>query len=188
MNLKEYQKTARTTAIYPDKFKILYPALGIVGECGEVVEKIKKMIRDSDNTLDDTVKNEIAKELGDCCWYLANICYDADYDLDMIYDMKCASIVHHIRSLDMPRLVLYMNRKASLVSHVLEEWYYNHGIDGPKPRSSLDIPHCLTYIIVCIEEIAKICDFTLEEIFDKNIAKLLQRHANNSLHGSGNDR
>lgn len=188
MNLKQYQEKARSTAIYKREFSIIYPALGIVGECGEVAEKVKKIIRDDHNSISDDKKDAIAKELGDCCWYLANICCDTNFDLDMIYDMKCSSITQHIRSLPLPRIVLYMNRKASLISHALEKWYYDYGIDHPNPRLSLDIPYSLTYIIVCVEEIAIRCGFSLQEIYIMNIEKLLQRKKNNKLHGSGDNR
>jgi len=46
MNFNEYQEMAKTTAIYGDQHKILYPALGLAGEAGEVANKVKKLIRD----------------------------------------------------------------------------------------------------------------------------------------------
>ena len=43
MTFEEYQKNPRETAIYPDKDKnFIYPTLGLVGEAGEIAEKIKK--------------------------------------------------------------------------------------------------------------------------------------------------
>lgn len=36
MELNEYQKLALQTAVYPAEYKILYPALGMNGEAGEV--------------------------------------------------------------------------------------------------------------------------------------------------------
>ena len=76
MNLCEYQTIARSTAIYLriEDSRMLYPALGIVGECGEVAEKIKKLIRDDAGSMTPERSKAINKELGDCCWYLANIC------------------------------------------------------------------------------------------------------------------
>lgn len=76
MNFEEYQRRARETAIYPRDRAIIYPALGLAGEAGEVAEKVKKWIRDG--VLD---KDAVAKELGDVLWYLAAIAGDLDVNL-----------------------------------------------------------------------------------------------------------
>ena len=47
MDFKTYQKHARSTAQYPNLgSNYIYPTLGLVGEAGEVAEKVKKVIRD----------------------------------------------------------------------------------------------------------------------------------------------
>lgn len=85
MNFNEYQKKARKTAIYPGLGKdFVYVTLGLVGEAGEVAEKIKKVIRDKDGQLDEICKQELAKELGDVLWYLANLSYELGISLDKI--------------------------------------------------------------------------------------------------------
>jgi NTP pyrophosphatase (non-canonical NTP hydrolase) len=76
MKFDEYQQAAVSTAIYPDKYAIVYPALGLTGEAGEVAEKIKKVLRDSDGDFDEAKRSEIAKELGDVLWYIANLAND----------------------------------------------------------------------------------------------------------------
>ena len=44
MNFKEYQEKSRQTAIYPNLGEnFIYPSLGLAGETGEVMEKIKKL-------------------------------------------------------------------------------------------------------------------------------------------------
>ena len=78
MEFNEYQKLARTTAVYPEQYKIMYPALGLAGEVGEVCEKIKKHFRD-DTPLN---KEELKKELGDVLWYLAIVSEDCGIELD----------------------------------------------------------------------------------------------------------
>ena len=80
MEFNEYQKTARETAIYPAELGLIYTALGLTGEAGEVAEKVKKMIRD-DITLDDKYRGKLARELGDVLWYVANLAFELDYDL-----------------------------------------------------------------------------------------------------------
>ena len=78
-----YQGQARMTAIYPADMEILYPTLGLVGEAGEVAEKIKKWKRDG--TFD---RGAIAKELGDVLWYLANLSSDLGYKLSEIAEIN----------------------------------------------------------------------------------------------------
>ena len=87
MNFDEYQKKAMQTAIYPESAKIIYPALGLASEAGEVAGKVKKKIRD--NQFD---KNELAKEIGDCLWYCAAIASDADLSLDEIANQNIAKL------------------------------------------------------------------------------------------------
>ena len=72
MNFKEYQEKSQQTAIYPNLGEnFIYPSLGLAGETGEVMEKIKKLIRDQDGKINDEFKKEISKEMGDVLWYLA---------------------------------------------------------------------------------------------------------------------
>lgn len=184
MNLSEYQKKARDLAVYLEieNSKILYPALGLIGECGEVAEKVKKLIRDDGWNMGPNRKRIIAKELGDCCWYLANICCDTNLDLDMMYKMKGAFITHQIRKLMLPQLVFHLNRHANLIAEILEQLYYVNNY-----RLS-DLPMHLSHIIVCIEEIARKCDFTLKDIYTANIENLSGRKERGTLMGDGDNR
>jgi len=85
MDFKEYQKKAWETAIYPNRGKnIYYPALGVGGESGEVLEKIKKILRDENSIISDEKKEEIIKEIGDLLWYIAALSTELGLDLDAI--------------------------------------------------------------------------------------------------------
>ena len=47
MNFSDYQTKSRETAQYPSiGHAVIYPALGLVNEAGEVAGKIKKIFRD----------------------------------------------------------------------------------------------------------------------------------------------
>jgi len=83
MLFNEYQQKAIKTAIYPKEYKIIYPALGLCGEAGEVAEKVKKWLRDGE--IND---RDIALELSDCLWYIANLAEDLGYDLEEIAQMN----------------------------------------------------------------------------------------------------
>ena len=75
MDFKTYQKKARETAQYPNLgSNNIYPTRGLVGEAGEVAEKVKKVIRDKNGIFDNESKLGIKKELGDVLWYVSNLC------------------------------------------------------------------------------------------------------------------
>ena len=83
MDFETYQKKARFTAQYPNLgSNYIYPTLGLVGESGEVAEKVKKVIRDKKGIFDENSKDAIKKELGDVLWYLSNLCTEFDISLD----------------------------------------------------------------------------------------------------------
>ena len=74
MDLDEYQQQSNHTAQYPTLgHAVVYPALGLAGEAGEVVEKIKKVMRNQAGNFSEMDKQNIAAELGDVLWYLAQI-------------------------------------------------------------------------------------------------------------------
>ena len=82
MDFDNYQKEARKTAIYPNKDNnFIYPTLGLVGESGEVAEKVKKILRDKNGKFDYESKLALKKELGDVLWYLSNLCNELDFSL-----------------------------------------------------------------------------------------------------------
>ena len=85
MDFNTYQKKARLTAQYPNLgSNYIYPTLGLVGEAGEVAEKVKKVIRDKKGIFDDESKNGLKKELGDVLWYVSNLCTEFNFSLDDI--------------------------------------------------------------------------------------------------------
>lgn len=85
MQFSEYQAASRTTALYPDLGKnFVYPTLGLVGEAGEVAEKIKKVIRDKDGVIDEETRIELRKELGDVLWYLSQLAAELGLELDQV--------------------------------------------------------------------------------------------------------
>ena len=88
MELNCYQKMALETAIYPNEYKVIYPALGMAGEAGEVADKVKKIIRDNNNKIDNEKALEIAKEIGDVLWYCATMANDLGFDLETIAKMN----------------------------------------------------------------------------------------------------
>jgi NTP pyrophosphatase (non-canonical NTP hydrolase) len=75
MTFDEYQELSKTTAQYTSFIPPwIYLALGLAGESGEVVDKLKKVARNSDGVFSEEAKIEIQKELGDVLWYVSQLC------------------------------------------------------------------------------------------------------------------
>lgn len=82
LTLSFYQKFARDTAMYPHEQGVEYTTLGLVGEAGEIANKVKKVMRgDYDK---DALREMLAGEIGDTLWYLAMLAYELDLDLGEI--------------------------------------------------------------------------------------------------------
>ena len=79
-----YQRMAAKTAIYPDEHRIMYPALGLAGEAGEVANKVKKLIRDGPEGRPDDWREQISSEIGDVFWFCASLATDLNLTLGMI--------------------------------------------------------------------------------------------------------
>lgn len=119
MNFNEYQIKAHETAIYPTRIKLeivesnvtqendmilertinsglewIYPALGLAGESGELLNKLKKVIRDQNGRI-HLVGSEygekidilsLESELGDLLWYVSELATVLGLNLNLIAD------------------------------------------------------------------------------------------------------
>jgi NTP pyrophosphatase (non-canonical NTP hydrolase) len=97
MNFNEYQEAALSTAVYGKAQEgvdgnLVYPAMGLAGEAGEYVDKVKKHWRNTQSmsagNMDAQQKVEFAKELGDVLWYLAVSAKELGFSLEQIAQMN----------------------------------------------------------------------------------------------------
>jgi len=86
MHGNEYQKKAKETAHYSKKDGIYYITIGLMGEAGEVANKVKKIIRDDGGQLTDQRREILKKELGDVMWYIAMLCTELGLNLDDVME------------------------------------------------------------------------------------------------------
>ena len=93
MTLDEYQTLAMESAIYPPEANIIYPALGLASEAGEVMGKLAKRLRDADGDLSvPKFLDSIALELGDVLWNLAALSHDLGWKLEDIADRNLSKL------------------------------------------------------------------------------------------------
>ena len=84
MQFAEYQDLARRTdqvASDDDKGKIV-PLLGLAGEVGTLLSEYKKYLRDG--SAHERFDEQVAEELGDLLWYIANVASKFGLDLEEV--------------------------------------------------------------------------------------------------------
>lgn len=72
MDFSDYSVSAARTATYPKRGEfvgLLYTVLGLAGEAGELANKVKKIMRDNNFTIDKDTREGLLEELGDILWY-----------------------------------------------------------------------------------------------------------------------
>jgi len=82
LDFSDYQTQASKTAIYDEADIVVYPAMGLFSEAGEVAGKIKKIMRDDKSQfLMPDNRAKVGAEIGDVLWYIAALCTDLGLDM-----------------------------------------------------------------------------------------------------------
>lgn len=100
MEFNEYQKKQNQRKLYPEiNPPWIYAALGLSGETGEVLEKLKKVFRDEkDFKITPDKLEDLKKELGDVLWYLSALANDLNLSLDDIAETNLKKIEERIKN------------------------------------------------------------------------------------------
>ena len=92
MTLDEYQQKALRTNINPGTHLFFDRMFGLVGEAGEMADKVKKWIRDDQADWKKLDKDIMASELGDVLWYVATLADTLGFTLDEIGQKNVAKL------------------------------------------------------------------------------------------------
>jgi len=172
-----YAIETNTTAQYPTgEDGILYLQLGLVGEIGEVLNKLKKVIR-GDYKLLEPQKNEIADELGDVMWYAAQLAIQYKLKLSRIVanDIKVFE-----RSISAKPAFLY---KYAIRMNFIASQFANTAQSGVM---IVDYKiNALAAIIQLVAGISSIIEVPMEKILENNLKKLKKRLKANKIKGTG---
>src|SRR5580692_8716772 len=84
MDLSDFQREANRTDQRPGNQEgaLLFPVIGLSSEIGSLVRHVKKRLRDGDAHA--LFSDEMAEELGDVLWYVANLAEKLGLDLDEV--------------------------------------------------------------------------------------------------------
>ncbi len=182
---EQYQKKARSTAVYPDQGQNkIYPFLGLMGEIGEVSEKLKKMIRDDEGILTDQRRDKICKEIGDVLWYVSAMCLEFDFklenlarDSESITDDHTYNVYQEIIETQVSMGIIAMNVNDCIAENCQKS------CDHTTPVYS-----CLKRIFFHIRNICEQLDLDILFVASENIDKLLSRKKRGVLGGDGDNR
>lgn len=97
LTFRDYQKQAILTNRVQggDLPSIIVPLLGLAGEAGSLLSEYKKWMREGDRYRPFT--DQVAEEIGDILWYLANIADHEGLDLQEVAEENLAKIADRFR-------------------------------------------------------------------------------------------
>lgn len=90
MNFLDYQYGTQKTALYPGAGNphstegLAYVTLGLVGEAGEIANKVKKILRDDNGAISVGVRDTLVDEAGDVAWYLSQLCDQLGVSMEQV--------------------------------------------------------------------------------------------------------
>lgn len=92
-------ETSLNTTVGDDR--VVYPVLGLCNETGELAGKVKKIHRDNGGIIGPEQREAFKAELGDCLYYLAEICTQlgmtlaevAAANLTKVHDRKARGVI-----------------------------------------------------------------------------------------------
>lgn len=179
MNPSEYIKIVDKTAIYPNSIITVpyysgqdYAKLGLIGEYGEICNKIKKIYRDHEGNYSSETILALAKEIGDVYWYIAALCR-REFNISFVASFETAK-------------KLSQSNESFLFTNLYRGSYYTSQICFPADPDHIEAN--VTLLLNCLESINKYLGLKTEDILQLNYEKLSQRKEANTIQGDGDDR
>jgi NTP pyrophosphatase (non-canonical NTP hydrolase) len=172
-----YQQIARTTAVYPHLgANLTYPALGLAGETGEVLEKI----------LAEAGSDDVIAELGDALWYIANLATEAGIPMSSITEHNTLPEAEHapLDALEAGSELVIAATKA--VETIKKAHRDDNGQLTDARTATLTAQ--LTDTLLKAASVAASYQSTLTQAAQRNAAKLASRTARGVISGSGDTR
>jgi NTP pyrophosphatase (non-canonical NTP hydrolase) len=189
MNFEEYQKKAITTRHRSYESTVIgkdlkYFSMGLIGETGELVDKVKKILRDDNGQITKERRLMLKQELGDITWYLANVCEETNINMDDLHHKsELAGYTHHGQRhiFDVSCLIA---QRVGQISVIIDEIcrHSNNNITMPLLHKGL----CELFYL--LEEFCTACALEISMVAQHNIEKLFSRLERGTIIGSGDNR
>jgi len=158
--------------------RILYYSIKLVGETGEVADKIGKLYRNHNGEATDEFKQSIMLELGDVAWYATQILsyYNSAYNPD---DIGLREPKNEYR------LFVALQDLACNAADVFQSGM----IDMRKSTNDTQLRVYRTHwVLAQVGAIAAYFGGSIEQVFEMNIAKLSDRKERGVIASEGDNR
>ncbi len=76
---------------------LVYYALKLNGEAGEIAEKVGKALRDANGVITEEKRQAILKELGDVFWYVGAIAHELGFTLDDVANANMEKLMSRLK-------------------------------------------------------------------------------------------
>lgn len=100
MDFNTYQNFTKTTAKYPGQGTVdglIYVSLGASGETGEINNKVKKIIRDSDKVISEDTRLKLVDEVSDVLWYISQMCTELGTSFESVATRNIAKLTSRLK-------------------------------------------------------------------------------------------
>jgi NTP pyrophosphatase (non-canonical NTP hydrolase) len=197
MKIAEYAEKSRSVALYHDKSPMAnftYPALGLAGEVGELIDKMTDMPEGAFPHAETAVA--IIKEAGDVLWYINNTALDMgleltdpidDLTLDIPRDLFEYLPVLVDRSDDHRPIAHRMSIHAGRVAEVAKKMIRDTSGEMPVEKRTV-VYASLCELLIGLCDVCDGLNITMDDVASGNIDKLFSRRDRGTLSGSGDNR
>jgi hypothetical protein len=178
MRLAQYAKAARQTAVYPAEIRILYPALGLADEVGELLVKL--------TTAAD--EKAVCAEMGDVLWYVANLAIDCNIPVHQLVEgcETCAEIEDRGLLPGAHQFVMLATDAGAICGLVKKLYRDDSSKLTPERREKIRVG--LETILLRLAAVTTFRKWSLGDIARENLAKLASRQTRGALQGDGDNR
>ncbi len=204
MKIAEYAEKSRSIAMYHDKSPMAnftYPALGLAGEVGELIDKLTGKAKGDFPLAKKAV--EIIKEAGDVLWYINNTAMDMGLELTDLVDDIMVDLDD--RNSDIPRddfaylpilaersnnhraIEHRMSIHAGRVAEVAKKMIRDTAGEMPAEKRTV-VYASLCELLIGLCDVCDDLNITMADVAGGNIDKLFSRRDRGTLSGSGDNR
>lgn len=181
LDAKTYQELAKTFRAYPESIGIMYTLIGLAGETGELLNKIKKVYRDGLTEPTPQHLDGILDECGDILWYVADFLSHVNIEIGQLVPLDVRPVA------DFNDVLAVAIDAYGFASDVLDNGQF-YRFDSDSMREDVLHDSYVNCLLQSVASIALYYQLSLEHLYYANIAKLELNQKHNLIKGSGDDR